>query len=77
MAWDFSTDPDFEETLRWVRHFVDDVIIPMELISGGLDQQQLDRLDLPRTRREVQRGIAAPRVPRGARVLLRFLQPEA
>ena len=28
MAWDFSTDPEFEATLDWIRDFVDDTIIP-------------------------------------------------
>lgn len=30
--WDFSTDPEFEEQLEWMRHFVVDEIAPLELL---------------------------------------------
>jgi acyl-CoA dehydrogenase len=30
MAWDFSTEPEFEEKLEWMRGFVRDQIIPLE-----------------------------------------------
>ena len=42
MAWDFSTDPEFEETLAWIRDFVDETIIPLDLLCEGLNQTQLD-----------------------------------
>ena len=44
MGWDFATDPDFEPTLAWIREFVDETIIPIDLLSDGLDQAALDRL---------------------------------
>jgi acyl-CoA dehydrogenase len=28
MAWDFSTEPEFEEKLSWMRGFVRDELIP-------------------------------------------------
>ena len=28
MAWDFSTEPEFEEKLEWMREFVRDEIYP-------------------------------------------------
>ena len=36
MAWEFSTDPAFEAELAWVRHFVDDTVLPLELVGEGL-----------------------------------------
>ena len=44
MAWDFSTDPDFEADLGWARRFVDETILPLELAGEGLNQRQLDAL---------------------------------
>ncbi len=33
MAWDFSTDPEFQEKLDWMREFVRDEIIPLETLA--------------------------------------------
>ena len=33
MAWDFSTEPDFEAKLQWMRSFVDAEILPLETIE--------------------------------------------
>ena len=44
MAWDFSTEIEFQHQLDWIRDFVDNEIIPIELIQGGLNQTQLDQL---------------------------------
>jgi len=33
MAWDFSTEPEFEEKLEWMRGFVRDEIYPLETID--------------------------------------------
>ena len=35
MAWDFSTETEFQHQLDWIRDFVDNEIIPIELIQGG------------------------------------------
>lgn len=32
MAWDFSTDPDFEQQLEWMRKFVAEEIEPLDLV---------------------------------------------
>jgi len=32
MAWDFSTEPEFEEQLAWMRAFVRDEVAPVELL---------------------------------------------
>ena len=29
MAWDFETDPEFQEQLDWIREFIDTQIIPL------------------------------------------------
>jgi acyl-CoA dehydrogenase len=33
MAWDFSTEPDFEEKLEWMRSFVREEIMPLETLD--------------------------------------------
>ena len=33
MAWDFSTEPEFEEQLVWMREFVRDEIVPLETLD--------------------------------------------
>src|SRR3954465_9650066 len=43
MAWDFETEPEFEEKLAWMRTFVREEIIPLETLAedfrkpGGRD----------------------------------------
>ena len=36
MAWDFETDPEFEEQLEWMRAFIDSELIPLEPILEEL-----------------------------------------
>ena len=43
MAWDFSTDPEFQEQLDWMREFVREEIWPIETVFDELGQEQLDR----------------------------------
>jgi acyl-CoA dehydrogenase len=38
MAWDFSTDPEFEEKLEWMRSFVRDEILPIETLDLPYDK---------------------------------------
>src|ERR1700754_286401 len=33
MAWDFLTEPEFEEKLEWMRGFVRDEVIPLETLE--------------------------------------------
>ena len=33
MAWDFETDPEFEEKLVWMRTFLREEIIPLETLA--------------------------------------------
>ena len=58
MAWDFSTEPEFEEKLSWMRGFVRDEFIPLETLdldaaafsraTGPLkeEQDQVSRSDI-------------------------------
>jgi acyl-CoA dehydrogenase len=38
MAWDFETDPEFEEKLAWMRTFVRDEIFPIETLDLTYDE---------------------------------------
>ena len=60
MSWDFSTDPEFETTLAWIREFVDEKVIPLDLLCDGLDQAQLDALWAPLKDEVKARGLWAP-----------------
>ncbi|HPG27853.1 MAG TPA: acyl-CoA dehydrogenase family protein [Myxococcota bacterium] len=60
MAWDFSTEPEFQKTLDWIRDFVDNTIIPLDLLCEGLDQRQLDALWAPLKEEVKKKGLWAP-----------------
>ena len=36
MAWDFSTEPEFEEKLDWIRAFVRDEVEPLDTLVPQL-----------------------------------------
>jgi acyl-CoA dehydrogenase len=38
MAWDFSTEPEFERQLEWMRGFVREEIFPLETLDLGYEQ---------------------------------------
>jgi acyl-CoA dehydrogenase len=38
MAWDFSTEPEFEEKLEWMRGFVAEEVFPLETLELTYDQ---------------------------------------
>jgi acyl-CoA dehydrogenase len=59
MAWDFSTEPEFQEKLDWMREFVREEIWPLELIFGELDQAAIDRIYAPLQARVKERGLWA------------------
>lgn len=59
MAWDFSTEPELQEKLDWMRRFVDDELIPLELVIDGLNQAQLDALWAPFKQRVKDAGLWA------------------
>ncbi|MCP2317706.1 acyl-CoA dehydrogenase [Nocardia amikacinitolerans] len=45
MAWDFSTDPEFQKKLDWIQDFVRSEVLPLETLS--LDWTQLRRAIAP------------------------------
>ena len=63
MAWDFSTEPDFEEKLAWMREFVREEIWPIETIGEEITQAQLDAICEPLRRETKERGLWAAHLP--------------
>ncbi|MDN5931150.1 MAG: acyl-CoA dehydrogenase family protein [Pseudonocardia sp.] len=61
MAWDFSTEPEFEAQLEWMRGFVRDEIIPLETLD--LDRATFTRITAPLTDRVKERGLWAAHLP--------------
>jgi len=59
MAWDFSTDPQFEQQLEWMRAFVREEIWPIEPVMHELTQAQLDRIYAPLQERVKEHGLWA------------------
>ena len=57
MAWDFSTEPEFEQKLEWMRHLVREEIYPLEVLD--LDQAALDRVLAPHRERVKEHGLWA------------------
>lgn len=42
MAWDFSTEPEFEAKLDWIRTFVRDEVEPLDALFPGCEYLPLD-----------------------------------
>ncbi|HEX4466621.1 MAG TPA: acyl-CoA dehydrogenase family protein [Solirubrobacteraceae bacterium] len=57
MAWDFSTEPEFESKLAWMREFVREEIMPLEVI--GLDWREFRRAIVPLQQRVRDEGLWA------------------
>lgn len=37
MSWDFSTEPEFEKKLAWIRDFVREEVEPLEVLFPGCE----------------------------------------
>jgi acyl-CoA dehydrogenase len=61
MAWDFSTDPQFEEKLAWMRVFVREEVFPLETLD--LTRDELLRLIKPLQEEVKSRGLWAAHLP--------------
>lgn len=61
MAWDFSTEPEFEEELAWMRDFVQQEILPLETLD--LNHDQLMRIVGPLQDQVKSRGLWAAHLP--------------
>ncbi len=63
MSWDFSTDPDFQEQLDWMRELVRTEIWPLEAIWHELGLDGLARAMAPLQERVKARGLWATHLP--------------
>ena len=63
MAWDFSTDPEFQAQLDWMYAFVREEIWPIESIFTELGQDGFDRAIEPLKERVRERGLWAAHLP--------------
>ena len=63
MAWDFSTDPEFERKLEWMRTFVREEVWPIEAVEDRLTQADLDRINAPLQAEVRQQGLWAAHLP--------------
>ncbi|MGH9297798.1 MAG: acyl-CoA dehydrogenase family protein, partial [Acidimicrobiales bacterium] len=61
MSWDFSTDPEFERKLAWMREFVREEIIPLETIELTPDQRK--RILAPLQEQVKQQDLWASHLP--------------
>ena len=59
MAWDFSTDPEFQEKLDWMRTFVREEIWPLETIAAELEFDGLKRAMVPLQEQVRDQGLWA------------------
>src|SRR5919198_1496206 len=59
MAWDFSTDPEFQEKLDWMRTFVREEIWPLETIASELEFDGLRRAMAPLQEQVREQGLWA------------------
>ncbi len=63
MAWDFSTDAEYEAKLDWARAFVREEIYPIETIADEVDQATLDRIYAPLMAETRRQGLWACHLP--------------
>ena len=68
MAWDFSTEPEFQEHLDWMREFVREEIWPLETLTTSSSRTQLDARPWRRCSEQVkERGLWAAHLDARAR----------
>jgi acyl-CoA dehydrogenase len=63
VAWDFSTEPEFETQLEWMRVFVRDEVWPIETVADEIGQAELDRIGAPLKAQVKERGLWAAHLP--------------
>jgi acyl-CoA dehydrogenase len=61
MAWDFSTEPEFEEKLVWMRQFVREEVFPLETLD--LSYEQVLTAVRPLQEQVKERGLWAAHLP--------------
>src|SRR3954451_4877503 len=57
MGWDFSTEPEFQEKLDWMREVVQERIWPLETLD--LEYEQIQRALTPLQEEVKERGLWA------------------
>ena len=63
MAWDFSTEPEFQERLDWMREFVRAEVWPLETIFEELGEDGFRRAIAPLQEQVRERGLWAAHLP--------------
>ena len=63
MAWDFSTEPEFETKLAWMREFVKEEIWPIETIGEEITYEQLETIYAPLKQQVREQGLWAAHLP--------------
>ncbi len=63
MAWDFSTEPEFQQQLDWMRDFVREEIWPIETVFEDLGQEGFERAIEPLREQVKERGLWAAHLP--------------
>src|SRR5438067_13388004 len=63
MAWDFSTEPEFEGKLEWMRAFVREEIYPLETLDLVDDEATWRRLTDPLKQQVKDMGLWASHLP--------------
>ena len=64
MAWDFSTDPEFEEQLEWMRAFVREEVWPIETIEERDRRRPSSTASTRRCRSRSRSAASGPRTCR-------------
>jgi acyl-CoA dehydrogenase len=59
MAWEFSTEPEFQEKLDWMREFLDNEILPLETIEYDVTEEQWKQLTDPLKAEVKRQGLWA------------------
>src|SRR4051795_8834804 len=63
MAWDFSTEPEFQEQLDWMRELVQQEVWPLETVFDELGEAGFRRAIAPLQERVKERGLWAAHLP--------------
>jgi acyl-CoA dehydrogenase len=63
VAWDFSTEPEFERQLAWMRDFVRSEVWPIETVFDELGQAGFERAIAPLREEVKARGLWAAHLP--------------
>src|SRR4051812_44082141 len=63
MAWDFSTDPEFQQQLDWMRDLVRDEVWPLETVFDELGEEGFKAAIRPVQEQVKERGLWAAHLP--------------